>query len=78
MIYGLCEANSWETYALVVDDLNNGRQAAGVRSVVEEDNTADFHHPPLRGLDVDICLTHCDGYALDNVSLVFLSCRSSS
>lgn len=60
------------TYALVVDDLDNGGQTAGVRSVAEEDNAADFHHPPLRGLDLDICLTHCDGYALDDVSLVIL------
>ena len=52
-----------ETYALVVDNLDDGRKAADMRSVDEEDDTADFHEPPLRGLDFDICLTHCDGYA---------------
>lgn len=56
----------------MIDDLDNGGQTAGVRSVAKEDNAADFHHPPLRGLDVDICFTHADRYALDDVSLVIL------
>ena len=52
-----------ETYALVVDDLDDGRKATDVRSFDEEDDAADFHESPLRGLHFDICLTHCDGDA---------------
>ncbi len=51
------------TYALVIDDLDNGSESAGVGVVaVEEDYTANLDQAPLGGDDV--CLTHYDGIAL--------------
>lgn len=38
---------SVETYAFVIYDFDDGSEAAGVLPVGEEDDTADFHHPPL-------------------------------
>lgn len=46
-----------ETYALVVDDLNNRGQLAVGRSSVDECNSADLHESPCRCLD--LCVTHC-------------------
>lgn len=42
------------TYPLVVDNLNNGGQLAGVWSCADEDHSADLHEFPRRGLDIDI------------------------
>lgn len=42
------------TYPLVVDNLNNGGQLAGVWSWADEDYTTDLHELPRRGLDIDI------------------------
>ena len=37
------------TYALVVDDLDNGCEPSSVRTGAEEDDTADLDVPPLAG-----------------------------
>ena len=44
-----------QTYALVINDLNNGRQTPDEFAVGEEDNAADFDVAPMRDFDVDIC-----------------------
>lgn len=44
------------TYALVVDDLGNDGESAGVWSSAEEDDTADLDQSPLACLDV--CVAH--------------------
>lgn len=45
------------TYALVVDDLDDGGKPALEGALGEEDHTADLNEPPLRCLD--LCVTHC-------------------
>lgn len=45
------------TYALVVDDLDDGGKLALKGALGEEDDTADLDEPPLRCLD--LCVTHC-------------------
>lgn len=48
------------TYALVVDDLDDSRKAAGVGAVaLDEDDTADLDQSPLRTLDGSV--THFAG-----------------
>ena len=48
------------TYALVVDDLDNGAEAAGVGVVaVDDDHTADLNKAP--GGTLDQCFTHFAG-----------------
>lgn len=39
------------TYALVVDDLDNGGQAAGVRTLLDQDDTANLNEAPLGSRD---------------------------
>ena len=46
-------------YTLVVDDLDDGSQAALVDTLVEEDHTADLDQPP--GARCDIGVTHFVG-----------------
>lgn len=43
-----------ETYALVVDDLDDSGQATGLGASLEDDDTADLDEAPLRGSDVDV------------------------
>lgn len=40
------------TYALVVDDFDNGSEPAGVGAGAEEDDTADLDVPPLASVDL--------------------------
>ena len=48
------------TYALVVNDLDDGRQSAGVGAVaLDEDDTADLDLSPFGRFDN--CVAHCDG-----------------
>lgn len=49
--------NGRSTYALVVDDLDDGGELALIGALSEEDDTADLDEPPLRCLD--LCVTHC-------------------
>ena len=45
------------TYTLVVDNLGDGGELAGVRAVDEEHNTADLDEPPLASRNVNVA--HC-------------------
>lgn len=48
------------TYALVVDDLDDGSQSASEGAVaLDEDDAADLDQAPFRRLDG--CVTHCVG-----------------
>lgn len=53
---GTAPANpgGFSTYALVVDDLDNGGKLASVRAVVDEENAADLDLRPLGSDDADI------------------------
>lgn len=51
------------SYALVVNDLDNGGETALVDTLVEEDDTADLDQPP--GARCDVGVTHFVGYAVD-------------
>lgn len=53
------------SYALVVDDLDNGGEAALVDTLVEEDDTADLDQPP--GTRCDVGVTHFVDCAAINV-----------
>lgn len=46
------------TYALVIDDLDDGRQTSVVRASAEEDDTAELDLPPLGSCDAGV--THFD------------------
>lgn len=56
-------SNRGVPYALVVDDLDNGGEAALVDTLVEEDDTADLDQPPCARCDVGV--THFVGCAVD-------------
>ena len=43
-----------ETYPLVVDDLDNGSELAGVWASGEENDTADLDQSPLGRLDLSV------------------------
>ena len=47
------------TYALVVDDLDNGRQSAGVGALGEHCDAADLDEAPVAGCDG--CFAHFGG-----------------
>lgn len=48
------------TYSLVVDNLDHGSQAAGIRVVaLDDDDAADLDKAPVGSLND--CFTHCDG-----------------
>ena len=43
------------TYALVVNDLNDGSETVDEFAMGEEDDAADFHVAPCGGVDFDFC-----------------------
>lgn len=52
--------NSLTTYSLVVDDLDDGGQAAVVGVVaVDQNDAADLNEAPVGSLNR--CFAHCDG-----------------
>ena len=48
------------TYALVVDDLDDGSNLAGVRTAPDQHNAANLHELPWRLCDID--RGHCEGF----------------
>lgn len=46
--------DSGSTYALVIDDFDNGGKPPGVWAGDEEDDPTDFYQSPLGNFDIDI------------------------
>lgn len=59
VMHGLSISGVRATYALVVDDLDDGSQAAGVRTLLDQDNTTDLDEAPLGSDNADV--THFVG-----------------
>lgn len=49
-----------KTYTLVVDNLNNGSELAGVRTAADQHNAANLNQLPLSNLNIDI--GHGEGF----------------
>jgi hypothetical protein len=47
----LSQATDPGTYTLVVDDLDDGGEATGIRALLEEDNAADLDVLPVGSTD---------------------------